>query len=195
MNKSEKINNLTKALHKFQSEVSKIRKDAKNPHFKSNYASLSSILDAVIPVLSECGLVITSHPHEGSLITTLFHSESGEFMESSYPLTARDMSNPQQIGSAISYARRYSVSSILNLNINDDDGNYATNGPAPAVTTNSDTPKQKVTLKSKKWKEVEKKIIDMLKEGFTADSIIKNAESNWDLSDEVKQFIRDNEPA
>lgn len=186
MNKSEKINNLTKALHQFQSEVTKIKKDSKNPHFKSNYASLSNILDSVTPVLSKTGLVITSHPVEGYLITTIFHAESGEYMESAYPLTARDMTNPQQIGSAISYARRYSLLSILNLNTDDDDGNAA------AQTT---VKKEKLTLKSKKWKEVEKKIIGMLEEGIPSAKIIQQASGKYDLADEIIAFINDNQPS
>lgn len=185
MNRSEKINNLTKALHQFQSEVTKIKKDSKNPHFKSNYASLANILDAVSPLLSKCGLLITSHPHEGALITTIFHADSGEFMESSYPLTARDLTNPQQIGSAISYARRYSLQSILNLNTDDDDGNTA---------TQVEVKKEKISLKSKKWKEVEPKIIGMLEEGIPAVKIIQNASSRYDLADDVVKFITDNEP-
>ena len=96
------------------------------------------------------------------------------------------MTNPQQIGSAISYARRYSLLSILNLNTDDDDGNAA------AQTT---VKKEKLTLKSKKWKEVEKKIIGMLEEGIPAAKIIQQASGKYDLADEIIAFINDNQPS
>jgi len=183
MKTSEKITNLTKALHQFQSEVTKIKKDSKNPHFKSNYASLANILDAVGPVLINCGLVITSHPDEGALVTTIVHADSGEYMQSNYTLAARDLSNPQQIGSAISYARRYSIQSILNLNTDDDDSNAA---------AQVEVKKETLTLKSKKWKEVEAKVIGLLEEGMPADKIIKSASSKYELGNDVIQFINDN---
>jgi len=186
MKTSEKLSNLTKALHQFQSEVTKIKKDSKNPHFKSNYASLANILDAVTPVLNNCGLVITSHPDDGALTTTIFHAESGEYMQSDYVLVAKDMTNPQQVGSAISYARRYSIASILNLNLDDDDGNAA---------AQVESKKESLSLKSKKWKEVEAKVIALLEEGMPANKIIQNASAKYNLSDDVINFINDNATA
>jgi hypothetical protein len=106
-------------------EVGKIRKNANNPFFKSKYASLSNILDVVTPVLVQCDLNIMQMPvGDGELRTILSHV-SGEIVESTsnMKITKND---PQSMGSAITYARRYAIGAILNLNIDeDDDGNQA----------------------------------------------------------------------
>ena len=125
MKTSENITNLTKALFAFQGKVSSVKKTAKNPHFKSNYADLSSILDTINPILQECGLLVTQHPHDDVLITTVYHAESGEFMQSEQVLRMKDANNPQAQGSSLTYARRYSLAAIFNLNQSDDDGNAA----------------------------------------------------------------------
>jgi hypothetical protein len=121
MNKSESIKNIAGALVKFQSSVSKVAKEANNPFFKKKYASLANILDTIQKPLSECGLAISQFPDGDALTTIIVHSESGEWMESSYVMPVVKQNDPQAMGSAITYARRYALGSILNLNIDDDD--------------------------------------------------------------------------
>ena len=127
MEKSESIINLTKALAKFHSTVGKISKDPKNPFFKSNYASLSHILQEIQEPLEVAGLVISQFPHGDGLTTILIHCESGEYLQATYTMPVSKQNDPQALGSAISYARRYAVSSILSLKIDDDDAEKATN--------------------------------------------------------------------
>ena len=127
MEKSESIINLTKALAKFHSTVGKISKDAKNPFFKSNYASLSHILQEIQEPLEVAGLVISQFPNGDGLTTILIHCESGEYLQATYTMPVAKANDPQALGSAISYARRYAVSSILSLKIDDDDAEKATN--------------------------------------------------------------------
>jgi hypothetical protein len=125
MNKSESIKNIAGALLKFHAEVGKISKDAKNPFFKSNYASLSNIQDGIREPLQSAGLVYSQLPSgENELTTILIHAASGEYMESTYQMTPVKP-DPQAKGSAISYARRYALAAILGLNVDDDDGNKA----------------------------------------------------------------------
>jgi hypothetical protein len=121
MNKSESIKNIAGALVKFQSSVSKVAKEANNPFFKSKYASLANILDTIQKPLSECGLAISQFPDGNALTTILLHADSGEWMESSYVMPVAKQNDPQAMGSAMTYARRYALGSILNLNIDDDD--------------------------------------------------------------------------
>jgi hypothetical protein len=121
MNKSESIKNIAGALVKFQASVSKVAKEANNPFFKSKYASLANILDTIQKPLSECNLAITQFPNGVGLTTLIVHAESGEWMESSYVMPVAKQNDPQAMGSAITYARRYALGSILNLNIDDDD--------------------------------------------------------------------------
>ena len=145
MEKSESVKNIGKALMLFHVKVDTIKKDARNPFFKSNYASLSNILEAINVPLQESGLTFSQFPTNGNGLTSiLIHPDSGEFMQDTfivhpvpdYPKEkAPDGSivwrgepyvSPQGIGSAITYGRRYALSAILGLNIDDDDdGNAA----------------------------------------------------------------------
>ncbi|HDR7640776.1 ERF family protein [Bacillus wiedmannii] len=132
MNKSETITELAKALVKFNLEVNKIAKDADNPFFKNNYATLDTIIDEIRPILSKHGLSIMQIPSgDGQNVTlkTLLLHESGEWLESD-ELTMKPVKNdPQAVGSCITYARRYSLAAFLSLNTGeDDDGNGATYG-------------------------------------------------------------------
>ena len=132
MHRSESISKLAVSLVKFNSEVSKIAKDAKNPFFKSNYVTLDKLIEATRPILQENGLVVMQSPlskEDGSIgIQTLLIHESGEFIESE-PIFMKPakVNDPQQAGSIISYMRRYSYQAILNLNTGeDDDANEST---------------------------------------------------------------------
>jgi len=132
VNRSESIVELAKALVKFNSEVNKIAKDADNPFFKNNHATLDTIIDEIRPILSKNGLSIMQIPSgDGQNVTlkTLLIHESGEWLESD-ELTMKPVKNdPQAVGSCITYARRYSLAAFLSLNTGeDDDGNSATYG-------------------------------------------------------------------
>lgn len=131
MEKSESIKNIAKALITFRLKVEKIKKDAKNPFFKSKYATLSNILDSIDTPLAESGLSFAQFPcGEHGLCTIIMHAESGEYMQAEYAMRPTK-DDPQGIGSAITYQRRYALAAILGLNIDDDDdGNAATHGNA-----------------------------------------------------------------
>ncbi|ADY20334.1 ERF family protein [Bacillus paranthracis] len=149
MNRSETIAELSKSLVKFNTEVNRIAKDAKNPFHKNNYATLDTIIDEVRPILSQHGLSIIQIPSgDGQNVTlkTLLLHESGEWLESD-ALTMKPVKNdPQAIGSCMTYARRYSLAAFLSLNTGeDDDGNNATRGQdkpkkQPNRNQNSNTP-------------------------------------------------------
>ena len=126
MERSESIVNLSKALAVFHSTVGKISKDSKNPFFKSNYASLPHILTEIAEPMEKAGLIISQFPDGDGLTTMLIHAESGEYLMAKYVMPVAKANDPQALGSAISYARRYAVSSILSLKIDDDDAEAAT---------------------------------------------------------------------
>ena len=126
MEKSQSIQNLTQGLARFHAMVGKISKDAKNPFFKSNYASLPHIITEVSEPLEKAGLILSQFPNGDGLTTMLIHAESGEYISATYTLQVVRQNDPQAQGSAISYARRYAITSILNLAISDDDGEAAT---------------------------------------------------------------------
>jgi len=120
---------LLHALLAVQKEAPKLPKDAKNPHFKNRFTSLAAMVETVGPILAEHGLVWTTLPcrdADGSpaLRYRLAHV-SGEVLEDVMPLMLTKQ-DPQAMGSAITYARRYSLAAVLNLVADeDDDGNGA----------------------------------------------------------------------
>jgi len=121
---------ISKALVKFQSELKPAGKDAVNPFFKSNYLTLSGIIDHVMPLLSSNGLAIIQPMkiQDGLtvLITRLIHV-SGEFIESEMILPGHN--DPQKHGSLITYYKRYQLQALLGISTSeeDDDGNSASN--------------------------------------------------------------------
>lgn len=131
--RSETIAELAKALAKTQGQIEKAKKDSLNPHLRNKYADISSIWDAIREPLTANGLCVLQEPRSANggvlLTTTLLHS-SGEYIRSSLtmPVTKQD---PQGYGSAITYARRYSLQSIVGIAAEDDDGNAASQKPEP----------------------------------------------------------------
>lgn len=118
-------------LLEFQKKVNVIKKDAKNPHFKNTYASLTQIISEVKPLLSECGIVLTQPLINGNVSTLLTYGS--EVLESSLPLPVG--LQPQPLGSAITYFRRYTLASLLALEIDDDDANEASKQPTKQAAT------------------------------------------------------------
>ena len=141
MKTSESLAKLMPALIKAQDDIKHDIKDAKKPHFKNQYATLESVIDANKPALIKNKLVVTQTVTPAqTLVTTLYH-ESGEFLSSEVNLllSRQDM---QQLGSALTYARRYSLAALLNIAQEDDDANGATGKPAqPTQPAQQDRPK------------------------------------------------------
>ena len=125
---SEQLSELFSALAKAQGMMSPATKDSVNPHFKSAYADLDSVMSALRLPLSSNGLAIfhsaTTDGAQVTVRTFLAHS-SGQFISFSLTATAKS-SDPQAIGSAITYLRRYGAMAITGLAPSDDDGNAAT---------------------------------------------------------------------
>jgi hypothetical protein len=119
------------ALVKAQTAVSNVAKDAANPHFKSRYASLAVVRDAVYPAFNSVGIAIIQTPHTGengavSVETILVH-ESGEIIEFAGPAVIPSKPDAQGVGSCITYLRRYNLLAITGIAPadEDDDGNAA----------------------------------------------------------------------
>lgn len=169
---------LFQAVANFQMECPKISKDANNPFFKgSKYATLPHILNVITPILKKNGLVIVQPVINTCVVTKLIHIDSGQILESVYDIVCKDATNPQQIGSAVSYARRYSISSILNLNIDDDDdGNSATgNVQSKPIAKEELTPKHQNWLKAK--------------EHLQTGGLIEDIERKYTISVENKKLL------
>lgn len=124
MEKSESIKELATALNKVQSTLQAAKKESVNPYFKSKYADLLSVWNACRDDLTSNGLSVTQiadMDSEGRAVleTVLIHT-SGEWIKGRLPLSTVK-TDPQGQGSAITYARRYSLSAIIGLCTEEDD--------------------------------------------------------------------------
>lgn len=132
-------------LVKLQANLPHIKKDATNPHFRSKYASLDGIHDEVLPIISKYNFAWMTFPSENesgepSLKYALIH-KSGDKLEGEMKLLV-SKNDPQGQGSALTYARRYSICSVLGLTPDeDDDGNRASSSPFP-----QDVPERQVAV-------------------------------------------------
>lgn len=151
---SDSIKELSKALIKAQSEIRVAVYDASNPHFKSRYASLGSVVEACKEALNKNGIVFIQGSHADKdlpkmvcVTTRLIHS-SGEYLEDTIAVPyVQD--TPQALGSSLTYARRYGLSSLLGIvSDEDDDGNSGSvEAPKPL-----DPPKPRKPSKLEKQK-------------------------------------------
>ena len=135
---SESVKNLYAALVAAQGELQAVVKDAKNPFFKSSYATLEAVIDSIRPVYAKHDLAVVQFPVGGEdgkygVETRICHS-SGEWMSATaFMKPVKD--DPQGAGSTITYLRRYSAQSVAFLASADDDGNDASGnrGEKPEV--------------------------------------------------------------
>jgi len=135
MKTSETLTKISESLVNAHKKITHAYKDKTNPHFKSTYATLESVIDATREHLAENSIVALQLVGVDTLITRLQHT-SGEFIETETKLYLKS-NDMQQYGSALSYARRYALAAILNISQTDDDGNAAViPQPKPQAKTN-----------------------------------------------------------
>jgi hypothetical protein len=128
VNRSESIALLAAALHKAQGKIKAALKDSTNPHFRSKYADLSSVVDAVKSPLLECGISFLQGVQDaegGVAVETMLLHTSGEWISSTLRIPAVKQ-DAQGYGSAITYGRRYGLQAMCGVPAEDDDGNAAT---------------------------------------------------------------------
>jgi hypothetical protein len=116
------------AMAKAFAEIESATKDKLNPHFKSKYADLGSVVDTIKPALAKHGLFFVQATHEqdgGVCVETLICHESGEQMSGGKLFVPASKQDAQGYGSALTYARRYSLMAAFGVPAEDDDGNAA----------------------------------------------------------------------
>lgn len=148
MRTSDTLTALAPALVKAIAEIKGAPKDRKNPHFKNDYATLESVIEASREILAShglCSLQALGAIEGGALhVTTRIQHESGEFMESLFQMPVGKL-DPQSTGSASTYARRYALMAALNMAPIDDDGEGA-NAAGPADTSRAKPPERSQPL-------------------------------------------------
>ena len=121
-----------KKLFEAKKEIGKISKDSTNPFFKSKYFDINSLLEHVEPILQKHELLLLQPIEDGKVITRIISVEKDGMVQSE--LTLPNIQDPQKLGSAITYYRRYTLQSLLGLQAEDDDANTASkhvNKPIP----------------------------------------------------------------
>jgi hypothetical protein len=145
MQKSESIAELAKALAKAQGEMEPAKKGSENLYFRSRYADLSQVMEAIRKPLSSNGLAVSQlvqPDSESAAVETILMHESGEWLSSIITLKPVK-TDPQGMGSAITYARRYGLSAIVGLATEEDDD--AEKAMGHSSSSSSQVPAQKQT--------------------------------------------------
>jgi hypothetical protein len=122
MPQSDQIEAFAVALAKAQAQMKVAPFNKVNPHFKTKYADLTAVIDAVRKPLNDNGIAFMQIPenHGGTLcLVTLFMHSSGQCIRGEYPLPAN--LTPQQLGSALTYAKRYSLAAMAGISSDEDD--------------------------------------------------------------------------
>lgn len=190
MQKSESIKHIAAALNKAQAEMSGAKKGANNPFFKSKYADMNSVVDAVRIPFCNNGLSYSQFPimqdNKVGVETILMH-ESGEWMSDILvlPMVKQD---PQAAGSAITYAKRYALQSIAGIPSEDDDGNAASSQKAPAKQN-----QQQANWYNGFENDKQYMLVDIQSGAKTADMIISELKANGfavsnQVADQIKQL-------
>ena len=186
---TQKKNSFSEDLVLALAEISNPKKTASNPFFKSKYATLEDSLKISTNVLKKYNMAVlqlntTTPEGQASLVTRILH-KNGEFIEDKgVPIRSKDPNDPQKIGSAITYARRYGVQSILGMvGVEDDDANAASMPPkAPPI---------KLPKNISKWmNDLEKRNKNISLEEFDNEMIAAKEDLLKDIEDAVKVRVR-----
>ena len=172
--------NLIESLVKAQSEMTHAAFDETNPHFKSKFASLKSVIDAVKPALNNNGIFFMqiSHPVDSGVgIETVFCKGSDEKLSTGVVVVPVDRTNAQGLGSSLTYAKRYSLALACGISSSeDDDGNAAAANPPPPNSTGRKPQSVVATVMQEEGivvdEEKRKEYVDGLVEAINKDDVV-----------------------
>lgn len=167
-----------KKLLLVKKEIGTLSKNSKNPFFKSQYLDLTAILEAVEPLLQNQGLVLLQPLKDGCVSTQIFDSASGELVCESSMFIPSNITDPQKLGSAVTYFRRYTLKSLLAIAEQDDDGNLASTPNTPAAPS-----KKWLNPNTKDWTNAVSKKVDLA-------TIKKHYSISKDNQDKYNQEIK-----
>jgi len=141
-----------KKILEVQKKIGSLSKNSKNPFFKSQYLNLNDLLNEVKPLLEAEGLILIQPIKGNEVFSIIIDAESGDEIEDSYMKIPENITDPQKLGSCVTYFRRYTLKSLLAIAEEDDDGNKASKKKVIILTDeniNSSIKKgtQKETLK------------------------------------------------
>jgi hypothetical protein len=174
------------ALVKAQKAFGPALKTATNPHFRSRYADLSACVEAVIDALNDNGIALVqqNQPHpDGVVVETVFIHESGETLNCGQLFVPASKHDPQGYGSALTYARRYSLMSACGIAPEDDDGNAASKKVVKEVKANHTLMQDHLTAisESTNLEQLQKAFKDAYKTAGTDDEWLKAVTAAKDM--------------
>lgn len=191
MKSSESIKALAAALAKAQAVMENASKDTANPFFKSKYANLESVVGVIRPAIEKFGLSFIQVCHDwdvGAKVETIILHESGEWLSCGIMAAPATKADAQGFGSALTYARRYSLSAAFGVATEDDDGNSAAKAKPPTRTaepakTDAAYPQDQLESNVATWTEA-------IRSGKTTpERIIAMVSSKFALSDAQRKQI------
>lgn len=190
----ETIKNLAKALVKATAQIEGASKDSTNPHFRNKYADLASVTDAIKKPLNDNGLTYSQiiHRLEGGVgVETLIIHESGETMSNGITFVPAPKNDPHGYGSALTYARRYSLSACFGVIQEDDDANGASNKlpiQVPAKPVTKPQPPKTVTKEVKELQPfTEEKYQKLLELHETDPTLLDKLQDHYRITQEWKE--------
>ena len=168
----ELLNKLSKA----KQEIKPIFKSETNPFFKSKYFDINALLDQIEPILHSHGLLLVQPIESNKVVTKIYDIETGQHLESSMALP--ELNDPQKMGSATTYYRRYTLQSALALQAEDDDGNASRYKKVESVLVN----KPDLTPDNKNWAKAKEAV-------QTGTATLETIRKNWTITDENYQNL------
>lgn len=175
---------LIAALAKAQAEMENAPLNKVNPHFKSKYADLAAIRDAVVPVLAKYGIAVVQPVEVGDdgrayVVTRLL--KDADVLESRCPIMAGPQCKPQEFGSAMTYARRYGLASMVGISAEEDDDANAAQDAKPAKAASKAPPAKVQTAK-------EKPVFERLQDAARARQTPDELDKLWEHEAFQKEF-------
>lgn len=141
---------LYKKVFELKKHIGKISKDSNNPFHNSHYFDINKLLEVVEPLLQEKNILLLQPIVNGVVLTQLIDLDNDGILESGIELP--QLTDPQKIGSCVTYYRRYALKSMLGIQEEDDDGNKATKQPIKKAQPTVPTETYEMTIKDvEKW--------------------------------------------
>jgi hypothetical protein len=184
------MKNIATALVKAQKAFGPALKTATNPHFRSRYADLSACVEAVMDGLNDNGIALVQQLHEaehGVIVETVFIHESGEMLNCGKLFVPAVKHDAQGFGSALTYARRYSLMAACGIAPEDDDGNAASKAKTPIITPNQNAGADLPAAEKEYLEELAGQLVDLVNAERPEDA--KTHLHTQNLEDEQKLYL------
>lgn len=196
-NTSPTIGKIADALAKAQGKIKGAVKDSENPHFRAKYADLASVWDACREQLSANGIAVIQVPSGGPevvSITTLLAHSSGEWIRGELSLRPVK-ADPQGIGSAITYGRRYGLAAMVGVAPEDDDGEAASGRSTPRAEKSNGNGQARTAAPQHNADEPWKKDAERIKQGIKAHTELMPLEAFLKQEEKTLATIKENSPS